>query len=544
MTDHAELIKGVRALLAGWLELVSRLEASAGSEEARASAAQLRATISVQFALLDVLEQNISLLELQIGAAGKPFVQLFSLETFQEPEELSRRIGRIKLPSEKSRSRLVWESTVEQTAEAPAFDFEVQPAAMVPASESPALPAEPFLDVAPGDTAFDPTGTFDQPDSGEVAPGESQEIQWRGAVGADFAGTAGEDEVRPGPPAVAPPRPVPSVSPPTEVDQGKDIEVTVFFATNRKLASNSADAVTFLNEPGDTTWGECQVRIPGDHQIGEIEEWTLWRWVTGRHPMQVIEAKALPRVDALRRMRDEVLAEQPQVLLFVHGFNVGFRAAALRTAQLAWDLSYPGPSIFFAWPSKDTTVLYTHDEQAAEISQPALQDVLFDLCTELGATRIHVIAHSLGARLLTRALKELSSATDPRAVAVGEQIEQIVLAAPDIDATVFRTQVAPALLPRWRRMTVYVCPRDRALAASRVVHGGDRAGEVVVPATGVDTIDADAVVLDDDVLKHSYFARRTVLTDVFQLLRGLKPAQRMGLRLRRREAYKYWVLAR
>jgi esterase/lipase superfamily enzyme len=38
----------------------------------------------------------------------------------------------------------------------------------------------------------------------------------------------------------------------------------------------------------------------------------------------------------------------------VHGYNVSFDDAALRTAQLAYDLTFDCPAAFFSWPSKGT----------------------------------------------------------------------------------------------------------------------------------------------------------------------------------------------
>jgi esterase/lipase superfamily enzyme len=61
-------------------------------------------------------------------------------------------------------------------------------------------------------------------------------------------------------------------------------------------------------------------------------------------------------------------AGSKSVLLFVHGFNVTFTDAALRTAQLAHDLSFGGVPFFFSWPSAGETRSYFRDEEIAQLS--------------------------------------------------------------------------------------------------------------------------------------------------------------------------------
>lgn len=123
------------------------------------------------------------------------------------------------------------------------------------------------------------------------------------------------------------------------------------------------------------------------------------------------------------------------------------------------------------------------------------------------------------------------------------RFEQVVLVAPDIDAEVFRRDIAPQLSPVGERVTLYASARDKALEMSQTFHRYPRAGDVsdgVVVVPGVDTIDATAV--DTSLTGHSYFADGTsVLADLFYLLRlGLPPAERDGLEAADAAGEEYW----
>jgi esterase/lipase superfamily enzyme len=57
------------------------------------------------------------------------------------------------------------------------------------------------------------------------------------------------------------------------------------------------------------------------------------------------------------------------------------------------------------------------------------------------------------------------------------KFQTIILTAPDIDAGVFREQIAPQLLTRTRHVVLYTSANDRALRLSEAIHGYPRAGD-------------------------------------------------------------------
>jgi len=117
---------------------------------------------------------------------------------------------------------------------------------------------------------------------------------------------------------------------------------------------------------------------------------------------------------------------------------------------------------------------------------------------------------------------------------------EIILSAPDIDAEVFKRDIAPQIVPA----TLYASSRDEALKLSKQFHGYPRAGDsgaglIIVP--GIDTVDATAVVTD--FVGHSYYAEsRSILSDMFYLIReGKRARERFGLRGADTSTGQYWV---
>ena len=114
---------------------------------------------------------------------------------------------------------------------------------------------------------------------------------------------------------------------------------------------------------------------------------------------------------------------------------------------------------------------------------------LIDELSQLPATDIYVVAHSMGNRIVGHALQARTDKGKPT-----KNLRELLLAAADINADVFRTVIAPKLAAmQGTRTTVYASSSDIALKASKVMHGFRRVGETtggVVTYPGIETIDA------------------------------------------------------
>ena len=166
---------------------------------------------------------------------------------------------------------------------------------------------------------------------------------------------------------------------------------------------------------------------------------------------------------------------------------------------------------------------YLKDETNVAWSVPHFQRFINLLIARSGAERIHIIAHSMGNRLVCDALKVLSYELGSRL-----KLNHLVLAAPDIDADTFR-ELAATLQKVSGRITLYESSKDKALMVSRAIHGNPRAGEPLLIIPGLDAIDASAV--DTNFLGHSYFSDNwPLLSDIHSILfKDDPPASRFGL---------------
>jgi esterase/lipase superfamily enzyme len=150
---------------------------------------------------------------------------------------------------------------------------------------------------------------------------------------------------------------------------------------------------------------------------------------------------------------------------------------------------------------------------------------VFRVATESEAEPI--IAHSMGNRGLLRAVNRIASQAQKRSE---KPFGQIILAAADVDADVFR-KLSAAYTELAQRTTLYVSSRDRAVEASMWLHKYPRAGLVppVLIVPGIDTI--NVVNVDLTMLGHGYIAEaRAVLTDIYHLFKeGKPPKDRFGI---------------
>jgi esterase/lipase superfamily enzyme len=311
--------------------------------------------------------------------------------------------------------------------------------------------------------------------------------------------------------------------------------VRIFYATDRRRGTSSAPAEYFSGERGaddPLSYGVCGVSIPRDHRMGELEQRSILKFEFRNNPEKHVLLLNVQEEEPdifFTELRGCVLGSSAkEAFVFIHGYNVSFEDAARRTAQLAYDLGFSGAPILYSWPSKGSAASYPADEATIEWTTPHLKRFLKDVAVRTGASTVHLIAHSMGNRALTRALEAMASELTP-----GQMLpfKQVVLAAPDIDADVFR-QLARAIQKTCIKITLYASSRDVALAASRQFHSAPRAGGTnpgIVAVPGIDTIDASA--LETGFLGHSYFAEnKSILSDIIRLFRtGKAPGERCGM---------------
>ena len=358
------------------------------------------------------------------------------------------------------------------------------------------------------------------------------------------------------PPPAAPAPPAPSAAPVpsgarrpqtrglSQDAEGSGDRYTVWFGTNRRL-EEAGGQVRFTGERDrQVHYGWCRVAVPKSHRIGSIGSPWWKRLLTLTDDRLKIVKTTVLEADAYWAQIADGLASAPieerDAVVFVHGFNVSFDEAAIRAAQLGFDLGISGVMAFYSWPSQGNIRSYASDEATIEASEDYITDFLTAMATRSGARRVHVIAHSMGNRGLLRAIGRIAASAAERSHV---PFDQIILAAPDVDYDTFR-RLSVSYRQVAKRTTLYVCGRDRAVEASKWIHDYARAG-LVPPVTivpGIDTINVSN--LDLTLLGHGYIAEaRELLTDMHTLLRhGTPPEQRFGLRAATTEDGTYWMV--
>lgn len=302
----------------------------------------------------------------------------------------------------------------------------------------------------------------------------------------------------------------------------------VWFGTNRRPDGRGG----FGGERGErTTLGRVQVWVPEAHRFGETGS-PFWRRLLrfdlrdDHLRVQQIETREREAffAEVGAALGDaRASGEAPQALVYIHGYNVDFEEAAIRAAQIGYDLKVPGATAFFSWPSRGTLPGYAVDEATIEASEGAIADFLLQFAAGCGDAKVSVVAHSMGNRGLLRALQRIAASAETRG---SLRLAQIFLAAPDVDRGLFLDLAH--LYPRFcQRTTLYASNGDVAVHASARLHDAPRAGyyRPYTVAAGIDTVAVPD--FDIDLLGHAYFAQaEALLHDIFTLLRHDEPPER------------------
>lgn len=166
------------------------------------------------------------------------------------------------------------------------------------------------------------------------------------------------------------------------------------------------------------------------------------------------------------------LAKRPpgdrKILLFVHGYNNTTSDAILRLSQFVEDTGFQGVPVLFTWASAAKAPRYVYDLNSALVARGKIKEMA-GILSKTRATSIDIFAHSMGS-LLT--MEGLVDAQQEGRLGSRNVIDSVMLASPDIDIDLFRTQLA--VLPRSliERMFLLVSADDAALRFSRRIAGG------------------------------------------------------------------------
>jgi esterase/lipase superfamily enzyme len=209
--------------------------------------------------------------------------------------------------------------------------------------------------------------------------------------------------------------------------------------------------------------------IPPDHHPGQIER-PAFGSPDPQHHIMVASTQDLSEAEFRNELATDIsgrIGSNRDVLLYVHGFNTGLDAARFRLAQIVTDGRFGGIPVLFTWPASNNLLDYEAARESATASRDSLANLLKDLSEIPDIGRIHILAHSMGTWLTMEALRQRAIAGSP---SLNGKLGLVMLAAPDIDLSVFRSQLSELDASH---ISVLVSADDRALSLSRTL-AGDR----------------------------------------------------------------------
>ncbi len=238
----------------------------------------------------------------------------------------------------------------------------------------------------------------------------------------------------------------------------------IFIASTRR---DRTDVQAESAADGGAHYAISMVSVPAGHKMGEIEEPSFGKPNPDKH-FAVLGGHGLEPEDFRLQVATYLsgrIGSNRDILLYVHGFNTSLDEARFRLAQLVNDGGFGGVAVLFTWPSKSDLFSYVGDKDSATASRDALQKLMRDLSQVEGVGRVHVLAHSMGSWLAMEALRENAIAGSKN---LGNRLGDVMLASPDIDLSVFKTQMARL---QGANVSIFVSANDRALTLSSKIAG-------------------------------------------------------------------------
>lgn len=300
----------------------------------------------------------------------------------------------------------------------------------------------------------------------------------------------------------------------------------VWYCTNRAVRDPMVlNSAKFSGDRGEPEYGLCQVRVDPNRLQGQLTK-KSGNFLIGHRIEKMVELRTFQQYNTLEMFlklsQEHQRTRRRNSLLFVHGFNVSFNAAIERAAQLAEDLHISGEAFVFSWPSQDTVVDYVADQDRAEKSVDDLarwKELILEAMKYWGEHTLHVVAHSMGNRVLTPAVAKVFSSRNPT-----KQLGEVILAAADADIDKMEDWLS-AVVPYANRVSIYASITDKALQVSARLHKSPRFGAMPTSNISWDVIHCGGS--GNDWIKHSYiFETPAVLRDMEDVLNGRECVER------------------
>ncbi len=289
------------------------------------------------------------------------------------------------------------------------------------------------------------------------------------------------------------------LAPVAEVDPGSTAH-TLLVATTRKRDDRPG---TLFNGERATPldFARVVVSVPEKHTEGQVE-WASSPPGNSKTDFVVRQAGYLDGERAFVATLNAQLAAKPKgkrnVFLFIHGYNTMFAEGLYRFAQVVHDSRAPGVPVLFTWASRGQLTQYVYDNNSATAARDDLERTI-RLIFASNAEQVNIMAHSMGNWVTVEALRQIRISGG---LSEKSKLGRLVLAAPDIDTDVFKSQMRRFGKPE-KPFFIVLSKDDKALGASNFIAGGSSRlgaatdteelaalGAIVVDMTEVKGLDA------------------------------------------------------
>lgn len=292
-------------------------------------------------------------------------------------------------------------------------------------------------------------------------------------------------------------------------------EAVVLYATDRAVIDGSAKAPSFgVGRAANLTFGvagvsmsprpnwqeltrdsttltrshEYALKLASVRADGEMQA-VIEQAVLSGQGTAITQTAALHEQTAVERLHELLrrrlaMTTHKDVFIFVHGFNNTFDDAVFRAAEIWHFMGRVGVPVAYSWPAGFGGLRgYPHDRESGEYTVTHLRHFIKAVADCPDVERVHLVAHSRGCDVAMSALRELNLeiAARRRSTQPELKLENLVLAAPDVDEEVFLQRfVAENLLQAARRTTLYISPGDKTIELSGAVFASRRLGALGV----------------------------------------------------------------
>ncbi|MCB1342835.1 MAG: alpha/beta hydrolase [Pseudooceanicola sp.] len=244
---------------------------------------------------------------------------------------------------------------------------------------------------------------------------------------------------------------------------------TIFIATTR-AASQAAGTFYSSERHAGLNLASVTVTVPPGHVPGQIERSKRLPPNPGSD-FAVVDPESYGHdnefVSAINAALAQRRPEDRNILVFIHGYNNTLSDSVLRIAQFVNDTGFKGVPVLFSWASAGKVTHYVYDLNSALVARPMLEKTSA-LLMRTNARGFDVFAHSMGSFVTMEALLRASIRGN---LSASNRLRNVMLAAPDIDIDLFRSQLAQ-MKGKLGNVFVFVSRDDRALGFSRRISGG------------------------------------------------------------------------